>query len=50
MCKCTEREINPIVSGVEDLSTLQTILSSGVSHVQGFFLKRPDEDMDYAFA
>jgi diguanylate cyclase (GGDEF)-like protein len=48
--KCNKRKIRPIVTGVEDMATLQTIISSGASYAQGYFLKRPDEDMEYAFA
>jgi EAL domain-containing protein (putative c-di-GMP-specific phosphodiesterase class I) len=45
----TMLKIDTIVSGIEDLPTLQAIWSCGVEHVQGFFLQRPHDKMDYAF-
>jgi EAL domain-containing protein (putative c-di-GMP-specific phosphodiesterase class I) len=50
MHRCVARRISPIVTGVEDMATLQTIISGGVNYAQGYFLKRPDGDMDYVFA
>ncbi len=42
-------KIDTIVSGIEDWPTLQALWSCGIDHVQGFFLQRPHEHMDYVF-
>jgi len=45
-----ELGVTPIISGVEDLHTLPILWSYGVNYVQGFFLQRPEEHMNYDFA
>lgn len=42
--------VTPIISGVEDLHTLPLLWSYGVNYVQGFFLQRPEEHMNYDFS
>ncbi|HXH03796.1 MAG TPA: GGDEF domain-containing protein, partial [Candidatus Competibacteraceae bacterium] len=45
-----ERGVQVIVGGIEELHVLPALWGCGVDLVQGFFLQRPHEEMNYDFA
>lgn len=44
------QETTPIATGIEDLHVLPNLFSSGIAHVQGYVLQRPDAEMNFNFS
>lgn len=48
--RLNDRGARPIISGVENMQILPALWSAGADLVQGYFLQRPDHEMNYDFA